>query len=107
MSVTTEKRGDTRVRTIQVNAPLDSVTEDDMRVFWRKRGEAAKALDFRILDAASGTLEVRFDGTDPTGSYSMEVQIDFPAPALGTGKERATFPNDGTVAWTIVGDLGD
>jgi hypothetical protein len=105
---TTEKRGDTRVRRIQVSAPLDSVTEDDVRVFFARKGDAtAKALPFRIVDAAQGVIEVRFDGQDATGTYRMEVQVDFPAPTLGEGKMRATFPSDGTVEWKIVSDLAD
>lgn len=55
-----------------------------------------------IISPATGVVEYRWGATDTdtSGSFNMEVEIDW------GGGEKQTFPSSGYFAVTIVDDLG-
>lgn len=94
-----EKRGDTRTRVLVLNGDLTGSTT--IKWLIARRGALVLTVTPTILDAATGRIEVKFDGTLETApDYDTEVQVDFPG-------ERVTYPNNRYLTLAIVADLGD
>lgn len=96
--LTSEKRGDTRLRKWKVNANLTGCTLNKMLV--KRNGEATHQLTAEIEDAAAGIVTHQFTGDLPPGRYKMELEF---TDAAG---EIFTVPTVGYFELNIEQDLG-
>lgn len=89
------KSGD--VHAIQWKANLDLGTAT-VRLIARPRTGDPIPLAATITDATEGLVSHQLDGTLPTGTYKVELEVT-------DGGEIITFPNNGYSSLTVIPDL--